>query len=319
MSGRYLIAADPKESLNPKFDLGVCVSRELLRRGISVDYLDLLSTDANLPPEKYLAELPVREILAADGSRADFWRLGDERRTAARDYSAILQRKDPPVDEIFINFCKKFQELPESVIQINRPPATYELSEHTLHLKFPEYSAPTAVCESSGEFIHAFRGFGCKAVCKPLNTYCGIGVVSFENNAPDSDLLRYWNEWGGKGATIQPYLKEIERSGDLRVLMINDHILGSVLRIPKPGSWIANLHQNGRPAAMTPSRRQMEACRTAAAELNKLGIHLIGFDFIGEFLTEINITSPTLIVQINQVMNKRADIELVDELERMKK
>jgi len=318
MNKRYLITADPVETLDPKFDLGVCISQELLSRGLAVDYLNLCSTDINLSPEQYLETLPVREVLASDRKREEFWILGSERKASAEEYCAILHRKDPPVDDNFIEYCKKFEALPENVIQINRPPATYEYSEHALHMRFPEFAAPTAVCSSIEAFIDAFKAFGCKVVCKPLNTYCGIGVSLFEKDATEEELHNYWNEWGGKGATIQPYLEEIKKSGDLRILTINDHILGAVLRVPEPGGWIANLHQNGKAAAMAPSRRQIEACKTAGNELNKEGLHLIGFDFIGEYLTEINITSPTLIVQINEVMGKRADIELVDELEKMR-
>jgi glutathione synthase len=80
---------------------------------------------------------------------------------------------------------------------------------------------------------------------------------------------------------------------------------------------LANLHQGAVAARLEPSPRQLEACRIVAADLNPLGLYLLGLDFIGEDLTEVNFTSPTTIVQINRVNGIRADIELVDELERM--
>ena len=100
-------------------------------------------------------------------------------------------------------------------------------------------------------------------------------------------------------------------------MTINDRVLGSVLRVPASGSRLANLHQGATAARLDPTPHQIEACRVVAEDLNPLGLHLLGLDFIGDDLTEVNFTSPTTIVQINRVNNIRADIELVDELERM--
>lgn len=316
MSSRYLIVADPVATLNPTFDLGVCLSRELLARGFEVDYLDLLASDASLPTCEYLARLPVQAVAAAGEGRAPFWQLGPVREVSADGYDVILQRKDPPVDDVYIRYSKHFEALPESIVQINRPPATYTLSEHTLAMRWPEYAAPTDVCRSFEELVAAVRRQPGEAVCKPMNTYCGIGVTFVANDAPADQLRPFWEAWQPE-VIVQPYLEAIESSGDLRILTINDRVLGSVLRVPPPGSRLANLHQGGSAARLEPTPRQLRACRDVAAELNPLGLHLLGLDFIGEHLTEVNITSPTTIVQINQVNGIRADRELVDELERM--
>jgi len=86
---------------------------------------------------------------------------------------------------------------------------------------------------------------------------------------------------------------------------------------PADGSRLANLHQGAIASRLEPSAKQLEACRVVAEDLNSEGLHLLGLDFIGEHLTEVNFTSPTTIVQINEVNGIRADIELIDELERM--
>jgi glutathione synthase len=314
---RYLIAADPLETLNPEFDLGVCLSRELLARGISVDYMDLPATDPTRPAEDYLRELPVQEVRAADRKQTPFWQLGPRRLAPVTAYDVILQRKDPPVDERFAAYGRHFATAPERIVQINRPPATHEFSEHTLHLRFPEYAAPTQVCRSWKAFRDAVRELEGESVGKPLNTYCGIGVTALRPDAPEADLRAFWEQWR-PAVTVQPFLEEIRTVGDLRILTIQQRILGSVLRVPPPGTWIANLHAGGSAAAFDPTPRQLAACRAVARELNPLGLHLLGLDFIGEYLTEINITSPTLVVQINRVMGTRADLELIDELERMR-
>jgi glutathione synthase len=167
MSTRYLIVADAIEDLNPTFDLGVCVSRELLERGIEVDYLDLFASDVSLPTERYLAELPVRRILAADADREVFWELGPPRTADVNEYRVILQRKDPPVDDRFVAYSRHFEGVPEHIVQINRPPATYELSEHTIILRYPKYASPTWVCSTFDEMVDAVRGIDGEAVAKP--------------------------------------------------------------------------------------------------------------------------------------------------------
>jgi len=316
MKTRYLLVADRLEDLNPEFDLGVCVSAELLRRGIAVDYMDLLAADADQPSQTYLSHLPVREILSSDASRDPFWKLGPGRAADVSEYRVILQRKDPPVDGLFVAHTRHFEETPPDIVQINRPPATYELSEHTAALRYPEFAAPTVVCESLDDVIEAVRGQKGEVVLKPENTYCGIGVTFVHPNVPESELRAYWETWQPQ-VIVQPYLDAIETSGDLRILTINRRVLGSVLRVPASGSRLANLHQGATAARLEPTPRQLEACRVVADDLNPLGLYLLGLDFIGDDLTEVNFTSPTTIVQINRVNNIRADKALVDELEVM--
>ena len=316
MDTRYLLVADSLENLNPEFDLGVCLSTELLGRGIAVDFLDLPATDPAQTSEDYLANLPVREILTSDAGRRPFWDLGAERMASVDDYRVLLQRKDPPVDEAFISRTRHFEAASPSIVQVNRPPATYELSEHTTALRYPDYAAPTAVCTSFEEVVDAVRALPGEVVLKPENTYCGIGVTFVEPSVADQVLRDYWEEWQPH-VIVQPFLEAIESSGDLRILTINDRVLGSVLRVPAGGSRLANLHQGATAARLAPTPRQLEACRVVAEDLNPLGLYLLGLDFIGEDLTEVNFTSPTTIVQINRVNGIRADIDLVDELERM--
>jgi glutathione synthase len=205
MTARYLIVADPVATLNTEFDLGVCLSKELLARGIEVDYMDLLASDANQATEAYLSELPVQQVLAADGNRDPFWDLGPVRRAPVTDYQVILQRKDPPVDDLFRAYGNHFAQAPSNILQINRPPATHEFQEHTIHLRYPEYAAPTWVCESFEELVAAVRRQPTEAVAKPLGTYCGVGVNFLDPNESEERLREFWEEWK-PAATVQPFL-----------------------------------------------------------------------------------------------------------------
>jgi glutathione synthase len=183
-------------------------------------------------------------------------------------------------------------------------------------LRYPEYAAATRVCASFEQMVEAVREMPGEAVLKPKSTYCGIGVTFVDPDAPEDELRPFWEQWKPE-VIVQQYLDAIEETGDLRILTIGQRVLGSVLRVPVDGSRLANLHQGAQAASLEPTPRQLEACRAVAADLNPLGLHLLGLDFIGEHLTEVNFTSPTTIVQVNQVNDIRADVDLVDELERM--
>ncbi len=317
MAARYLITADPVERLDPRFDLGVAVSVELLRRGVRVDYLDITATPPERADHAWLERLPVRRVVAADRRCDPFWELGPVEHVQAVAYDVILHRKDPPVDDAYRAWHRPFGSLPRRIVQVNRPPAIYELSEHTLHLRFPRWAAPTEVCRDLQAFVAAVRRQRPQAVAKPLNTYCGIGVEFLDPGASEEGLAAYWERWGPE-VVVQPYLEAVEREGDLRILAVDGRVLGAVLRVPPEGSRIANLHAGGRAAPGRPTARELEAARRIGEALAREGLHLLGLDFIGGYLTEINFTSPTLVVQIEEVTGRPAVAALVDELERLR-
>ncbi len=314
---RFLVTADPLDRLDPRFDLGVYLSEELLSRGLRVDYLDLEGVQ---PPEamgELMERLPVRQVLGAHRDRRPPWDLGPEEQVSATEYGIMLHRKDPPVDERYRAWHEPFAALPRSVVQINRPPATYELSEHTLHLRFPRWAAPTSICRSAAEVEAAVRATTSKeAVLKPLNTYCGMGIEFVPTDHPRDKLQDFWSEWGPV-VTVQPYLDAVTSDGDIRVLTIGRTVLGAVRRLPAEGSRLANLHAGGVAASAEPTAEQLEACRDVAAELEPEGLLLLGLDFIGGRLTEINFTSPTLLVQIEELSGGSPRARLADELERL--
>jgi glutathione synthase len=172
------------------------------------------------------------------------------------------------------------------------------------------------VCRTLAELVEAVRSTRPEAVLKPLNTYCGIGVTFLPSTAPEPELAAYLERWGPE-VTVQPYLPEITATGDVRVLTVGERILGAVRRLPPEGSRLANLHGGGVALPAEPTPDQEAACREVAAELGRQGLHLLGLDFIGPYLTEINFTSPTLLVQIEELSGRPARAILADELERL--
>ncbi|HEY0137201.1 MAG TPA: hypothetical protein VGB85_24125 [Nannocystis sp.] len=322
---KYLITADPIASFQPRFDTTLRLMAELRARRAVVDYCDLLATDTALPGPRYLAALPVHAVLDADPTRVPTVALGPLRSADARDYDVLIHRKDPPVDARYRAYAGHFAALPPAgPVQVNQPAEVLRHSEHLLAADFPEYAVPTVHCLDLDALVAAVRAQPLEAVAKPLGECSGHGIVFFAPDAPRAELQGYWDMYGGTGAddpdagvVVQPYQPAITTRGDLRILVMNGRVLGSVARLPRPGSRLANLHQGASYSAFDPTPRQLAAVAAVSARLTDRGLYLLGLDFIGDLLSEINFTSASAMVQINEVMRKRAEVELVDEIERL--
>ena len=322
----YLITADPVASFQPRFDTTLRVMAELLARGLAVDYCDLLATDPSLPSERYLAALPVQRVLNADPARVPCVELGPVRPAAAGAYEVLLHRKDPPVDARYRAYAGHFARLPPETLQINAPAEVLRHSEHLLAADFPAYAVPTTHCLDLATLVAAVRAQPREAVAKPIAECSGHGIAFFAPDVGLPELQVYWDRYAGtgedpleRGVVVQPYQEAIVDRGDLRILVMNGRILGSVARIPRPGSRLANLHQGASVRAFDPTPRQLEAVAAVAERLTPRGLYLLGLDFIGDLLSELNFTSPSAMVQINEVMHKRAEVELVDEIEHLRR
>lgn len=344
---KYLITADPVASFQPRFDTTLRLLAELRARAIDVDYCDLLACDPHRPTAEYLADLPVHAVIAADPEHPPHVELGPLRRADARDYTILVHRKDPPVDALYRAHAAHFATLPphpsvtahlapdatgplpgplQGPLQINAPAEVLRHSEHLLAAEFPAFAVPTTHCTDLPALVAAVRAQPHEAVLKPLAECSGRGIAFFAPNAPIAELTAYWAAQAGSsgvldgvvaGIVVQPYQPAISTRGDLRILVMNRRILGSVARIPRPGSRLANLHQGASVRAFTPTPRQLAAVTAVADALTPRGLYLLGLDFIGDLLSEINFTSPSALVQINEVMQRRAEVDLVDEIERL--
>lgn len=319
----YLITADPVATFQPRFDTTLRLMAELLARGAAVDYCDLSTTDTARTSPEFLATLPVHPVLAADPTRLPTVQLGPLRRAAADRYDLLLHRKDPPVDARYRAYAGHFAAL-TGPVQVNEPAEVLRRCEHLLALEFPAHAVPTVHCQDLEALVAAVRAQPLEAVAKPLGECSGHGIQFFLPTTAHAELRAYWDRHGGAhavdphaGVVVQPYQPAVTTRGDLRILVMNRRILGSVARVPRPGSRLANLHQGASVRPFDPTPRQLEAVAAVAAELTPRGLYLLGLDFIGDLLSEINFTSPSALVQINEVMHKRAELELVDELEHL--
>lgn len=317
---RYLITGDPAHTIKPTKDTSIRMAAELLARGIEVDYCNLFDCDTDQTTHDYLAKLPTQKILSVDPQAKDFMPLAAKKITSVTDYDVILHRKDPPVDQFFMASMKAFAAAPKNILQINSPLEVIRHSEKELATLFPQYMTPTRICESFEELVEAVQFFGAKndeVVLKPFNESSGIGIEFHHRDVDEKILRKYWEARKPK-VVVQPFLQEITQSGDLRILVINTKIIGAVLRVPQKGSRLGNFYQGATAAFFEPTSWQYDAAASISKQLLPRGLYLLGLDFIGNNLSEINVTSPTCLAQINEVSGIQGEKILIDECESLR-
>lgn len=311
---KILIAGEPTRTMQPGLDTGVLLAHEMLARGFEVDYADLEKSDWKTDTKSYLEAFRVQRIKRVIPNQVEPFVLEAQRLARLTGYEVIWQRLDPPVNERYIGHMKHFATLPTDIIQINNPNWNWKLSEHLLPQRYPEFAIPTWECDSIEKFVELIKQTDREVVAKPLHLFSGLGIEFFNAKTPTSILEAYWTKWQPKVA-VQPFIQEITTQGDLRILVMNKKVVGSVLRKPKTGSRLANLHQGGSAHFFNPTPKQLKACEVIANDLFDKGLYLLGIDFIGDYLTEVNITCPSALPQINQVMNIKGEKMIIDAME----
>ncbi len=310
---KILIAGEPTQTMQIGLDTGVVLALEMLSRGFSVDYVDLGAVDWKKKTKDYFTHLPIQKLVQVLPLQKEPFVLEAPKSQEVEQYDVIWQRLDPPVNDRYRGHMKHFASLSKRILQINNPEWNWRLSEHLLPQSYPEFAVTTWECDSLFQFISLVRKSAGEVVAKPLHLYSGLGIEFFSSKSSDDELKRYWEQWQPKVA-VQPYLNEVTTQGDLRIVVMNQKVVGSVLRKPKEGSRLANLHQGGSAHLFTPTLKQLKACEVVSRDLYSKGLYLLGVDFIGDYLTEVNITCPSAVPQINKVMGIRGEKIIIDEM-----
>ena len=230
-------------------------------------------------------------------------------------FDAVLVRKDPPFDTEYLQLTLILDHLDPNVAQFNDVKALRNFNEKMLPLRWPEFTPPTLVTMNA-EQLERFAIAHQSMVLKPLNDCSGRGVskISFDDRGEfRKQISEALTDIEGKPRFMvaQKFLEAVNQ-GDKRVYLVNGEPLGMVNRIPQPGSYLANIHQGANCVPAHLSARENHIVRSIAPFLREQGIFLAGADFIGGYLTELNITSPSAIRQINEVSGKQVQHRIVD-------
>lgn len=233
------------------------------------------------------------------------------------DIDAILMRKDPPFDMEFIytTYILELAEKQGSLI-VNKPQALRDCNEKAYTLWFPEL-CPTSLVTRDNQQIRDFIKQHSDIIIKPLDGMGGSSIFRIKDNDPNIGVvLETMTDYGKQFTLCQKYIPEITQ-GDKRILMVDGNPVDfSLARIPMQGETRGNLAAGGTGVSKPLSTRDREICETVGPELRRRGILFAGLDVIGDYLTEINVTSPTCIRELNEQNNLNIAGALMDAIEK---
>ena len=312
---KLAFVVDPLAKLRAYKDSSVALMREAVKRGHEVSALE--AGDMFIRDGAVTADVRRLDVRTDDN---DWYRAGDAHKTALATFDCVLMRKDPPFDQEYYYATLLLDGVNlQGGWVVNDPRALRDWNEKLAILAFPHLTPPTLVArdmQQVQEFIDAHGD----VVVKKLD---GMGgAMIFRVKADDVNrnvIVETITDEGRRTIMAQRFIPEITK-GDKRVLVIDGKPFSHCLaRIPRKGETRGNLAAGGKGVAQPISERDREIAEAVGRRLAKAGIVFAGLDVIGDWLTEINVTSPTCIVEIAEQTGRNAAIDLVDVLERGKR
>lgn len=310
MAMKFAFIMNRFEEVNPDSDTGLLFIEEALRRKHETFWLshDDLILKGNVPFGA------VRKIDINRGAK-DWWKLGESSVEKLDSFDAVFMRQDPPFDEEYLTATYILDFLSDKTFILNSPSGIRLANEKIYTLNFNEFSPSTIITSSEKEivaFLDAHKG---KAVLKPIYLMRGLGIHLLRDDDPNlSAIIDVATDYGKKHVIVQEYIKDVV-NGDKRILMLNGKPIGKMTRIPRAGEFKANLRYGSTCVNTTLTDRDLTICDAISPALIRDGLYFVGIDIIGGFLTEVNVTSPTGMCQINRLENKQLEREVIDFVE----
>ncbi len=307
MKNKIAIQMDDIKTIDYKSDSTFIIGIEGQRRNYKLFYYhpnDLFIDRGIVKASGFFIEL-------IDQKKNYYKFLSDKLSVKLEEFKFIFLRQDPPFNMHYITSTFLLDFLPKSTIVVNNPKAVRNSAEKILPFKFKEFMPPTLISQKTEEIKNFFK-IHKDIITKPLYGNGGEGINrSHNNNIEGIDLDSDYFEMP---IMAQKYIPEI-CEGDRRIIFFDGEYVGSVARIPLEGNIKANFHAGGIAKKTGLVFRDQQIIEKIGKELKKLDLFFVGIDIIGDYLTEINVTSPTGIKQINKLNNTKLEEVFWDKLE----
>jgi glutathione synthase len=294
MTLKVAVQMDPVETINVERDSTFALALEAQRRGYSLfHYLvgDLALEDGALTV--WARPWAVRRV------QSDHSTLGDPEKLDLSTIDVVLMRQDPPFDLAYITATHMLEHIHPKTLVVNNPTAVRNAPEKLLVTHFPQLAPPTLITRDRRQILD-FRARHQDIIIKPLFGNGGAGVFHIGPQDENiNSLIELFTQISRDPLIVQRYLPEV-RNGDKRIILIDGKPAGAVNRVPPQGEARSNLHVGGSAQKSTLTRRELEICEVIGPTLREQGLIFVGIDVIGDYLTEINVTSPTGIQEIDR-------------------
>lgn len=303
---------DPLPKLKAYKDSSVAMMREATLRGHQVFAIerDTLAARGNVVSAEVVP-------LKVNQNDAQWYETGEATRQPLTDFDAVLMRQDPPFDAEYVAATWLLERAQAQGARIyNDPRSIRDTSEKVSILEFPQFTPTTLVARRAQE-INEFIDELQDVILKPLDGMGGTGIFRVRHDDPNRNaIIETLTHMGHSSIMAQQYLPQIAE-GDKRVLVIAGEVIPYTLaRIPKAGETRGNLAAGGRGVAMPITQREREVATELGKTLWERGLLIVGLDMIGGFITEINVTSPTCMVEIAQQTGFNTAVKVIAALEK---
>jgi glutathione synthase len=287
MTYKVAVQMDPVDAIDITGDTSFALALEAQHRGCLLWYYH--------PNDLYIESGRINAIcqtMSLRDSKGDHVTLGPREVCALSDMDVILMRQDPPFDMGYITATHLLEMLPARTMVINNPHEVRNAPEKLLVTLFSELMPPTLISRNP-DIIQKFRSQHKDIIIKPLYGNGGAGVFRLQTGDQNLNaLLEMFFASNNEPVMVQAFLPDVIK-GDKRIILINGEPVGAINRVPQKGEARSNMHVGGRAEAVELSVRDRAICTAIGPELRKRSLIFVGIDVIGDYLTEINVTSPT--------------------------
>ena len=310
MSLAVAVQMDPIESINIDTDTTFALMLEAQRRGNLLYHY--LPRQLTWRQGRVVARARPVRVQRVRGAHAE---LGAPETLDLATLDVVLMRQDPPFNLAYISATHLLDRVHPRTLVVNDPDAVRNAPEKLFVTEFQELMPPSIITYDIEE-IRAFRREHGDVIVKPIYGNGGAGVFHIKKDDTNlNSLIELFQTFLNEPLMVQVYLPAV-REGDKRIILIDGKPAGAVNRVPAPDETRANLHVGGRAEPARLSKRDHEICEAIGPALEARGLLLVGIDVIGGYLTEINVTSPTGIQEIDRFDGTNLSARVWDAIER---
>ncbi len=310
MTLKVAIQMDPIESVNINADSTFVLALEAQKRGYELFHY--LPRKLSLNEGKVTARGRALKLRRELGKHYD---LGQEQVVDLAGMDVVLMRQDPPFDMAYITATHILEHIHPKTLVVNDPAHVRNAPEKLFVTHFEGLMPPTLITADVEE-VKAFRRAHEDIIVKPIYGNGGAGVFHIR---PDDEnlasLLELFTTTWREPVMVQRYVPEV-RQGDKRIILIDGKAAGAINRVPMAGEARSNMHVGGTPEKTALTKREQEICDRIGPALAERGLVFVGIDVIGDYLTEINVTSPTGIQEINRFNGTTLEADVWDAIEK---
>ncbi len=297
-------------SINIKTDTTFLMLQEAQNRGHEIFYYTPQTMFFDVKKQKIFAQISRIKL----NNSSNFCEILEKKYQDLVDFDVILVRQDPPFDMNYLTTTYFLEKIKDLVLIVNDPTNIRNCPEKLFVTNFSNLTPPTII-STDLQSIKDFHKEHKKIILKPLYSFGADGVIlideSGQNLASNFEMMQKLYQ---TPLIAQKFLAEI-KAGDKRIFLLDGEPIGAVARVAQDGEIRSNLHIGGDARKTELSARDLEICREISPHLKKLNLLLVGIDVIGDYLTEINVTSPTCVPEINLFNNQKLQIKILEKIE----